>query len=163
MINIKKVVINIGVGEGGERLERAERMLQQLVGQKPGRTTATKTIRDWGIRKGVPIGCKVTLRKARAEEFLRKALPILDNKLWAPSFTENGVSFGITDHTEFPDMRYDPSVGIFGMDVSVTLARPGARVALRRQSPHRIPKRHRVSEKEGIDFFSSRFGIEAIE
>ena len=69
-IKVEKVTINIGVGEGGERLRKAERVIEMLTGQKkPLQTISKVTNRDLGIRKGMPIGCKVTLRSNRATEF----------------------------------------------------------------------------------------------
>ena len=61
-VSITKVTVNIGVGEGGQRLQLAERVLQLLTGMKPVRTLSTQTNRDLGTRMGAPIGCKVTIR-----------------------------------------------------------------------------------------------------
>ena len=73
-LRIAKVVLNIGVGEAGERLAKAESVLQKLSGCKPVRTLSRSTNRDLGIRLGAPIGCKVTLRGANAERFLKYSL-----------------------------------------------------------------------------------------
>ncbi|RLI92118.1 MAG: 50S ribosomal protein L5, partial [Candidatus Altiarchaeales archaeon] len=68
---IEKVVVNIGCGESGEKLRRAEKLLQKLVNKKPVRTISRHKIPSWGIKKREPIGCKVTLRGKDAEEFLK--------------------------------------------------------------------------------------------
>jgi len=72
-IRLEKAVINIGVGDAGERLGKAEKVLKMVTGKKPVRTTAKTTNRDLGIREGMQIGCKVTLRGKDAEEFVKKA------------------------------------------------------------------------------------------
>ena len=93
---IDKVVVNISVGKSGEPLERASRVLKELTGQNACKRKAKKTIRDFGIRKGEPIACLVTLRKARAAAFLEKAFQAVDNKISQNCFDRFGnFSFGI--------------------------------------------------------------------
>ncbi|HEC82733.1 MAG TPA: 50S ribosomal protein L5 [Thermoplasmatales archaeon] len=163
-IKIKKVTVNIGVGEGGERLRKAEKVIEMLTNQKPVQTIAKVTNRDLGIRKGMPIGYKVTLRKDKAIEFLKKALWVRDNKLPAWSFDEEGnFSFGISEHTDFEGMKYDPEIGIFGMDVCVTLERNGYRIKERRLKKSKIPHTHRIKKEEAIEFVKKEFNVEVIE
>ncbi|MCK4424408.1 50S ribosomal protein L5, partial [Candidatus Bathyarchaeota archaeon] len=96
---IEKVVVNMSVGKSGEPLEKAARVLKDLTGQNPCKRKARKTVRDFGIRKGEPIACIVTLRKQRAVEFLKKALTVLDNKISKDCFDKQGnFSFGIKEH-----------------------------------------------------------------
>jgi large subunit ribosomal protein L5 len=160
---IEKVVVNIGVGEAGERLVKAQKVLEMLTGQKPKVTTARVTNRDLGVRRGMPIGCKVTLRGEKAEEFLKKALWIRENKIASYSFDPEGnFSFGISDYTDFEGMKYDPEIGIFGMDICVSVKRPGYRVATRRVMPRRIPKSHRLTKEEAMEFLKERFEVEVI-
>jgi len=162
-IHVDKVTVNIGVGESGQRLVNAEKVLELLTGQKPVRTYAKKTIQTFGIRKGEAIGCKVTLRGERAVEFLRKALSVVNNRLSERQFDEFGAfSFGIREHIDFPDVSYDPEIGIFGMDVCVTLARPGYRVARRKIKRSKIGRSHRVTKEEAIRFVSEEFGVEVV-
>ena len=73
---IEKIVVNIGVGEAGERLQKAEKVLEMVSKQKPKTTFAKVTNRDLGVREGMPIGCKVTLRGEMADDFLTRALHI---------------------------------------------------------------------------------------
>ena len=80
-LKIAKVVLNIGVGEAGERLAKAENVLEKLSGCKPTRTLSKTTNRDLGIRLGMPIGCKVTLRGAAAEKIIKDSLWVRENKL----------------------------------------------------------------------------------
>ncbi len=163
-ISVEKVVVNIGVGEAGEKLLKAQKVLQLVTGQTPVQTLSKSTIRDWGIRRSMPIGALVTLRGAKAEEFLRKALSIRNNRLAAYSFDVSGnFSFGVQDYTDFEGMKYDPEIGVFGMDISVALKRPGYRIARRRIAARRIPRAHRVSKAEGIEFVRSKFSVEVVE
>ncbi len=162
---IEKVVINIGVGEGGEKLKKAERVIEILTGKKAVETLSNSTIRDFNIRKKQPIGTKVTLRKKGAEEFLKKALWVKNSKLPQYSFDKNGnLSFGIKDYTSFPNIKYDPEIGIFGFDVSVKFKRKGGqRVQEREIGFRKIPARHRIKKEEVIEFMKKNFGIEILE
>ncbi|MEM0015569.1 MAG: 50S ribosomal protein L5, partial [Saccharolobus sp.] len=124
---------------------------------------AKKTIREFGIRKGQSIGVKVTLRGKKAEEFLKKVLDAIGYRIKETSFDDNGnVSFGISEHVILPGARYDPEIGIFGMDIAITLERPGYRVARRRRRASKIPKRHRVTKKEAIDFLRQNFNVQIV-
>ncbi len=163
-IRVEKVVVNIGVGEAGDKLVKAQKVLQLVTQQKPAQTTAHQGVRDWGVRRGQPIGTKVTLRGLRAESFLKRALSIRNNRLPGYSFDPRGnFSFGVPDYTDFEGMKYDPEIGVFGMDISVNLQRPGFRVARRRVRAHSIPRRQRITRDEGIAFIRAHFGVEVVE
>jgi large subunit ribosomal protein L5 len=163
-IQLDKAVVNIGVGDAGERLIKAEKVLGMVTGKKPVRTMSKTTNRDFGIRQGMQIGCKVTIRGKEAEEFVKKALWIRENRIATWSFDPEGnFSFGIPDYTDFPGMKYDPEIGIFGLDVSVSLVRPGRRIARRRIMRRRVPKHHRVSKKEGQEYVRTKFGVEVVD
>lgn len=160
-IHIEKVVVNIGVGEAGERLVKAQKVLQMVTKQKSVQTISKTVNRDLGIRVGMPLGCKVTLRGEVAETFLKKALSIRENRIQKYSFDKEGnMSFGISDYTDFEGMKYDPEIGIFGMDVSVVLRMPGSRIERRRLLTKRIPKSQRVDRGEAIQFMMSTYNIE---
>jgi large subunit ribosomal protein L5 len=160
---IEKITINIGVGEAGERLKKAETVLQNITGHKPIETLSRTTNKDWAIRKQMPIGCKVTLRGKDADGFLKEALSTRENKMADYSFDEEGnLSFGIPDHTLFKSQKYDPNIGIFGMDICITMQKAGYRVKRRRVANRKIPHRHRVTKEESIKFFSETFKMEVI-
>jgi len=163
-LKIDKVVVNIGVGEAGERLVKAQKVLKMLTDQEPVVTISKTTNRDLGIREAMPIGCKVTLRHQRAEEFLKRALWIRENRVAEYSFDPEGnLSFGISDYTDFEGMRYDPEIGIFGMDVNVVVQRPGFRVKRRRILRRRLPHKHRVTREESMDYMKEQFAVEVVE
>ncbi len=163
-IRVEKVVVNVGVGEAGDKLGKAQKVLQLVTQQKPAQTTAHQSVRDWGVRRGQPIGTKVTLRGEQAEAFLKRALSIRNNRLPGYSFDPRGnFSFGVPDYTDFEGMKYDPEIGVFGMDISVSLQRPGFRVAKRKVRPHPVPMRHRITRAEGIAFIKAHFAVEVVE
>lgn len=160
-IYIDKIIVHMGVGESGERLVRAEELVKQITGQKPVRTIAKRTQPAFGIRKGAPIGCKVTLRRKNAEKFVETALDIIDRHLAVSQFDQTGnVSFGIEEHTDFPGMAYDPAIGIYGMDVNVVLERKGVRVARRAAGRRKLPADQRVNKEEAIAFMRERYQVE---
>ncbi len=158
---IAKVVINISVGGSSERLEKAVKLLNQLTGLEPSTRRAKKTIREFGISRRQPIAAVVTLRGSIAYEFLKKALSAVNNILKENSFDNYGnISFGIREHLLLPGIRYDPDIGIFGMDVAITVERPGYRVLRRRRCRVRsIPRRHRVTKDESMLFMEILFGV----
>jgi large subunit ribosomal protein L5 len=134
-------------------LETASEVLQDLTGQTPCKRRAKQTIRDFGIRKGEPIACIVTLRKKRAIDFLQKVIPVIENQLSRKSFDRQGnFSFGIKEHIEIPGVKYDPEIGIFGMDISVSLRRPGYRVKNRRRGKAKIGSKHVLTPEEAMIF-----------
>ncbi|MCY0868811.1 MAG: 50S ribosomal protein L5 [Desulfurococcus sp.] len=161
---IAKVTVNISVGAETERLPKAIRVLEELTGQKPVPRRAKRTIKDFGIRKGENIAAKVTLRGEKALAFLRKVFETVGYRLKASSFDDHGnVSIGIKEHIHMPGVRYDPEIGIFGMDVAVTIERPGYRVMRRKRARTSIPRRHRVSKLEAMVLLKQLFGVEIVE
>jgi large subunit ribosomal protein L5 len=163
-LRIAKVVVNVGVGESGERRAKAERVLTMLTQQKPVATRSHATNRDFGIRVGQEIGAKVTLRGNAATDFLRRAFEARDNQFDPDSIDADGnFSFGIRDYTDFTGMKYDPGIGIFGLDISVELGRAGWRVRDRRARSSSLPPHVRVSSDEARKFLVEQFGVTLLE
>ena len=163
-VHVEKVVVNIGVGEAGERLTKACKVLEMVTGQKPVQTVSKTVNRDLGIREGMPLGCKVTLRGDAAIDFVKQALTIREMRVPEYSFDKEGnMSFGISDYTDFEGMKYDPEIGIFGMDISVVLRRPGNRITQRALLKRRIPKSHRVDRDEAIQYMKDNFQVQVIQ
>ncbi len=159
---IEKVVVHMGVGTGGRELADAEEILQSLTGQEPVQTLARKTEPEFGIREGDPIGAKVTLRGERARSFLEEALSLADFS--RSQFDETGnVSFGIAEHTDFEGQEYDPTVGIYGLDVTLNLVRPGYRVSKRRVARRSIPASHRLTPEDAITYLEAEFDVEVAD
>jgi large subunit ribosomal protein L5 len=155
---IEKVVVHMGVGEGGRELADGEDILGEVTGQQPVRTVAKSTIGEFGVREGDPIGAKVTLRDELATAFLETALPLVD--LSAGQFDQYGnFSFGVEDHTDFPSQEYDPNIGIYGLDVTVNLVRPGYRVRKRDKAAQGIPSSHRLTPEDAIAFLETNYDV----
>jgi large subunit ribosomal protein L5 len=159
---VEKVVVHMGVGQGGRELAEGEEILAEITDQTPVRTTATETEPDFNIREGDPIGAKVTLRSDDALEFLETALGLVD--LHRSQFDDTGnFSFGIEEHTDFPSQEYDPTIGIYGLDVTVNLVRPGYRVAKRDKASRQIPSTHRLNVADAVSFIEASFDVEVTE
>ena len=115
----------------------------------------------FSIRKGAPIGCKVTLRGKPAQDFINTALTIVNKTIFESQFDKSGnFSFGIEEHTDFPGMSYDPQIGIFGMDVNVVLERNGIRITRRRMQQKKLPEKQRVKKEDAIAFLKKEYSVE---
>lgn len=159
---IEKVVVHMGVGEGGRELADAEDILESVTGQQSVRTLSKSTKPEFGIRQGDPIGAKVTLRDEDAVEFLQTALSVTDVSSRQFDGTGN-FSFGVDEHTEFPSQEYDPNIGIYGLDVTVNLVRPGYRVSKRDKVTRQIPSGHKLNAEDAIAFLEANFDVEVNE
>ena len=159
-IEVHKVVINIGVGRSGEPIDKAKNALLELTNQQPAVRGAKKSVRDFGIHKGEPIGVIVTLRHEPAIEFLKRVVAAKNNVLKASSFDNYGnISVGIHEHIDIPGTKYNPEIGIFGMDVNIVLNRPGYRIAKKSRKSAKIGKMHRINREEAIEFFRQEYGV----
>ncbi|MEM3030709.1 MAG: 50S ribosomal protein L5 [Candidatus Micrarchaeia archaeon] len=155
-IILEKVTLNIGVGASGQPLENAKALLARLTGRQPVPTRARVRNPVFKIKKGEPIGAKVTLRGRPALDFLNKALDAVDYRVPEKSFDERGnFSFGVKEYIDFPGAKYDPKLGMLGFDVCVTLARRGYRVARKRRARSSVGKKHLLSKEEGLAFARS--------
>jgi large subunit ribosomal protein L5 len=160
-VSIDKVVVHMGVGEAGDRLVSAEKILTEITGNKPVRGVARQTIPAFGLRKGQPLSCKTTLRGSSAEEFLITSLKAVGNKLSTRAVDQQGnFSFGVEEHTDYPGQSYDPKIGIFGLDVTVVVRRNGVRIARRHIQTKKLPLKQRVSHDDTVAFLNEKFGVE---
>jgi len=159
-IRTEKVVLNICAGIEQENVKKANSLLSNISGTKAVETKAKKRIANWKIRPGLPIGSKVTVRGSNAEELLKRLLVAVGNSLPKKLFSENGFSFGIKEYIDIPNVKYNPEIGIIGLDVSVSLVRPGFRVKNRKIKARKVPKKHLISAEESAEFIKQRFGVE---
>ncbi len=164
LVRIEKVTVNMGVGETGENLKKAGEILKKITGVNPVQTKCKVKIPTWGIREGLPIGVKVTLRKERAMSFLKLCLQARENTITKRNFDKNGnLGFGIKEYIDLPGTKYDPKMGIRGFDVLVTLERPGFRIKRRRLRPGTIGKKHRLTRDDAMTFIQKNFGTNIVE
>lgn len=162
-IKLGKVVVNIGMKESGEHIERAYTFVEKLTGKKPVKTLSTQRARTFRLRKGLPIGVKVTLRNAGALEFLKKVLPAVENKVRESSFDNEGnFGFGIKEHLDIPGQKYDPKLGVFGLNVNAALVRRGFRVKVRKIRKSRIGTAHRITKPEAVEFVKNSLGLRVV-
>lgn len=118
---------------------------------------ARLTIRSFGIRRNEKIACHVTVRGAKAEEILEKGLRVKEYELKRRCFSETGnFGFGISEHIDL-GIKYDTSVGIYGLNFFVHLARPGGRVARRRAQQGRVGTTHRVGKEDAMKWFQQKY------
>lgn len=158
-IRIEKLTLNIGAGKDQTKLEKSISLLKNITGLMPVKTFSSKRIPEWGLRPGLPIGCKLTLRKNKAKEILKKLLDAKDFKLKPSQFDNNGnLSFGIHEYIDIPGVKYDPKIGIIGLEVCVTLERPGFRIK-RRKLKKKISKKHSIRKEEAIEFMKKDYNL----
>ena len=159
-ISLEKVVLNMGVGKSGDVIEIAKKALDQISGKRSCARSAKETQRDWGVRKGEPIGAAVTIRGDDARALLKRLLEAKGNVVNGRSFDNFGnYSFGIREHIDIPEVKYDPQIGILGLGISVTLTRPG--YGIRRRSKHKasVGKSHIITSQEAKDYLAKEFGV----
>ena len=94
---------------------------------------------------------------------LKKLLQAKDNKINERSFDNEGsVSFGIKEHIDIPGIKYDPKIGILGLEVSLSLARHGFNIKLRSRQKTKVGKNHRITKKDAIKFLTEEFGVQTV-
>ncbi len=157
---IEKITLNIGAGKDQTKLEKGVAVIKMLTGIAPMKTVTMKRIPTWGLRPGLPIGCKLTLRKSKAVEILKRLLDAKEKKLRETYFDEAGnISFGIHEYIDIPGAIYDPKIGVLGLQVCVTLEKPGYRIKKRKRETKNVPKKHMVSKSEAMSFMQKTFGV----
>ena len=162
---LEKIVLNIGVGSGGEELERAATVLESIAEKKAVKTNSKINVKEFNLRKGRPIGAKVTVRGQEAEKLLKRLLIVNNNRMKRSSFDNYGnFGFGITEHITIPGIDYDNLLGIWGLDVLGRIIRPGFRIKTRKQPKRaKIPKHHYVSRAETQYFLKRNYGVNIVE
>lgn len=153
-IRIEKITLNMGCADDKDKLKRSKKLLETISGQK---VVITKTHKrtTFGMAKGRPIGVKVTMRKEKAKEFFKQALEAVEKKLKEKQVGMGIFSIGIKEYIDLP-IKYDPEIGIIGLDVCVTLERPGFRVKRRSIRKSRVGKKHLITKQDTIDWLKKQ-------
>ena len=160
-IRINKVVINIGTGNEEKHAEAAKKLLEMMTGKKPAEELSKRRAPAFKITKGQVIGAFVTLRGQKADELLKKLFDAIDNKVKESSVTQNSLSFGVKEYIDIRGIKYDPAIGMLGMNVNVSFNRRGMRVRERKRMASRIPERHGIVGRDLIKgYVKSRYSVE---
>lgn len=163
-IRIEKITLNVGAGKDLDKLEKGEKLIEYLTGLKPVKTKTNKRIPGWGLRPGLPIGCKITIRDELKTDLIKRFIEAKDNLLKRTQFDDNGnISFGIHEYINIPGVNYNPDLGIMGFQISITLGRAGNRISRRRLQKKRLPKKQRISRDEAMEYMKEHFNTKIEE
>lgn len=159
-IRLAQLSLNIGAGKDEEKLKKGFKLLARLSGLTPVKTLTKKRIPGWGLRPGLAIGCKVNIRK-NTIEMLKRLLVAKKNILSRRNFDRQGnLSFGIPEYIDIPGLEYDPELKVIGLEVAVTLERPGFHLKRRKIQPKKIGRTHRLTKEEAVQFIQKNFNTE---
>jgi large subunit ribosomal protein L5 len=159
-IVVDKLTFNVGSGKDQAKLEKGIKLIRHITGKDPVKTITNKRIPSWGLRPGLPVGCKLTLRGSAIGDLIPRLLAAKKSTLKRQQFDDAGsVAFGIKEYIDIPGVEYNPEIGITGFEVCITLKRPGYRVRDRRLRPAKIAKRHSIRQAEAIAFLQETFKI----
>jgi large subunit ribosomal protein L5 len=163
-IRIEKLTLNIGSGKEQSKLEKGMKLIKHLTGTDPVKTITNKRIPNWGLRPGLPIGCKLTIRNGQKLDLIKRLLKARNNKLNHNNFDDNGsVSFGVHEYIDIPGISYNPDVGIMGFQACITLERPGFRVKKRRLKAAPLHARHKIKKNDAMQFMKDEFDVDTEE
>ena len=159
-VRIEKLTLNFGSGTNKTKLEKGMKILEVIGGKKPVQTVSKKRIPTWGLRPGMPVGCRATFRKATAEQLTKRLLAAKNFELEERNFDNRGtVSFGVPEYIDIEGVKYDPSIGIIGLEAMITLERPGYRVKKRSYKPAKVGKNQRITKEDAIAFMQKKFDV----
>lgn len=162
-VRLEKLVVNIGTGSEQGPQENARRLLTLITGRNPANEISRTRNPSFHIAKGQKIGAFVTVRGEDASKLLGRLLGAVNNRVKESSITNNSVSFGIREYIDINGVKYDPKIGMLGMNVNVAFGRPGRRITLRKRSRGRISDAHRIVTKEEIkEYLKSNFKVESV-
>ena len=163
-IAISKIVINIGTQDDEQKQLNAKRLLEIISQRKPTDAVAKKRLPEFKITKGKKIGAFVTIRGEAAKPILAKLINAADRRFNPRAITNNSASFGIHEYIDIQGIKYDPKIGMLGMNVNITFERKGKRVANRKIRAARIPKKHSIITKGEIsEYLIKNFNVRSSE
>lgn len=157
-IKLEKVVLSAGAVD--KELEKAKKLLELITSSKAQIIASSKRIPDFGVRPGLEVGTRITLRNKKALETLKRLLGAIDNKLRAKQISDNHFSFGIEEYIEIPGMEYQRDIGIRGLNITVVFARAGNRVKIKKIKNGKLPKKQHISSQEIIKYMGDVFKTE---
>lgn len=159
-IRIEKLTLNIGTGKEKSTQERGVKLIKHLTGKDPVLTITNKRIPNWGLRPGLPIGCKLTIRDDSYNNLISKFIEAKNFSLPESCFDNYGnISFGIHEYVDIAGVEYNPEIGMMGFQITITLERPGFRIKRRKIHQSPIPKKHRISREDAMQFMKEQFKV----
>jgi large subunit ribosomal protein L5 len=159
-ISINKVVLNIGTGPDDNMQANAKRLLNMISGREAADEISKRRNPSFKITKGQRIGAFVTLRGRLAREVLKRLLDAVDSKVKPNAITRNSMSFGIREYIDISGLKYDPKIGMMGMNVNISFRRRGMRVSLRKRQRSGVPAKHRdIGPEEIAEYMKREFNI----
>jgi len=162
-LQLDKVVLHMCVGDNAGKLQNAKEILVRLTEMKPVETKAKTRLPKWGIKPGLPIGTKVTLRGKKAKEILTRVFKAYKNQIKSKSFDKNGnFALGVKEYIDIHGMKYDPKLGLLGFDVIVNLKRRGYRVKNRLLYRKSVGNAHKVTKEDAVTYVNKTFGVDVI-
>lgn len=159
-IFIEKVLLSGGAKD--DELKKSAKLLELISGMKAQILASNKRIPDFGVRPELEVGTRVTLRKEKALNILRRLLGALDNTLIKKQVSENHFSFGIREYIEIPDMEYQRDLGTKGLNVTVVFARAGLRVKRKKIKSGHVPTKQYVSKDDIIKYMEENFSTKFV-
>lgn len=159
-VRLEKITLSCS-GKSPE-LEKSAKLLEIISGMKAQIIKAGPKTRipDFGVRPGLEVGARVTLRGEKAEESLRRLLGAIDNQLRKKQISENSFSFGIEEYIEIPGLEYKREIGIRGLNVTATFVRAGLRVKRKKIKSGKLPQRQNITKQEIVEFMENNFDTE---
>jgi len=163
-IYISKVVINMGTGSDSNLHDNAVKMLNIISQAKPADSISKKRNPAFKVSKGQKIGAFVTLRGEKAMAIAQRLFNAVDNRIKASNISTNSVNFGIKEYIDISGIKYDPKIGMLGMNVNIAFSRAGMRVMLRKAKRAIVPAKHSIISKDEIkDYIKNKFNVEVVQ
>jgi large subunit ribosomal protein L5 len=163
-IVVDKLTLNFGAGKDQKQLEKGVTLIKAITGIEPVKTITQKRIPSWGLRPGLPVGAKLTLRGEQAASVCKRLLTARDFQLRQTNIDQMGnVSFGLKEYIDIPGVKYDPAIGVIGLECTLTLKRPGYRVRDRKLRKAHISSKHRVSQGDATAYMKEHFNVQILE
>lgn len=154
-IKIEKVLLSSGAVD--ESLKKSKKLIEFITKKKAQILQSRKRIPDFGVRPGLEVGTRVTLRGREALDLLNRLLGAVDNILKEKQVSDNHFSFGIEEYIEIPGIEYQRDIGIRGFNVTVVFARPGLRVQRKKIKRGKVSHKQYISKQEIIDYMKEVF------
>ncbi len=163
-IFIDKVVLNIGIGSNENLYQNAKMLLEKLTSHQPVQTLSKRRVPELKIRRGQVIGAMVTLRNEEAYEMLRRAIEANDDMLKNSSISNNSLSFGVKEYIYFSGVKYDPKIGMLGLNVNASFTRKGRRIETRKRKQSKSGLKHkRIPDAEIAKYLESKYNAKIVE